>query len=98
MATSTPFAHVSVNRFGFNVLDIRINLVGTDEPRRMAAMMVLMACGINDAEGQADHMQWVEDNYTQSITNHDTVNPNHRTFYIGTDLVSFRYEVQEDKY
>lgn len=98
MATSTPFAHVSVNRFGFNILDIRINLVNTDEPRRMAAMMVLMACGITSAEEQADHMEWLESNYKQSITNHETVNPNHRTFYLGTDLVSFRYEVQEDKY
>lgn len=97
MATSTPFAHVSVNRFGFNILDIRINLVNTDEPRRMAAMMVLMACGINDAEGQEDHMQWLEDNYTQSITNHETVKPGHTTFYLGDDLVSFRYEVEHDK-
>lgn len=97
MASSTPFVNVSVNRFGFNVLDVRMNLVGTDEPRKMACMMVLMACGINDAEGQADNMQWLEDNYTQSITNHETVKPGHTTFYLGDDLVSFRYEVEHDK-
>ena len=98
MAASIPFANVSVNRFGFNILDIKINLVNTDEPRRMAVMMVLMACGITNPQDQAYHMEWLEDNYTQSITNHETVNPAHNTFYLNDDLVTFRYEVQHDKH
>lgn len=98
MATSTPFVNVSVNRFGFNVLDVRINLVGTEEPKRMAIMLALMACGITDPDDQADNMQWLEDNYTQSVTNHKTVQAGHTTFYLGDDLISFRYETEDDKH
>lgn len=97
MATSTPFVHVTVNRFGFNILDIRINLVGTEEPRKLACMMVLMACGLADSNHMEDNMKWLEDNYTQSITNHETVKPEHTTFYLYDDLVNFRYEVQHDR-
>lgn len=97
MATSTTFVNVSVNRHGFNILDARINLVGTDEPRKMAIMMVFMAVGMTDAEEQQDNMQWLEDQYTQSVTNHDTVKPGHTTFYLNDDLVSFNYEVQHDR-
>lgn len=97
MATSTSFVHVSVNRFGFNILDARLNLVGTEEPRKLAIMMVFMAVGMTDAEEQGDNLQWLEDNYTQNITNHESVKPGHTTFYLGDDLVSFRYEVQHDK-
>lgn len=98
MATSTPFVNVSVNRFGFNVLDVRINLVGTEEPKRMAIMLVFMACGITDPDDQTANMQWLEDNYTQSVTNHETVKAGHTTFYLGDDLVSFRYETEDDKH
>lgn len=98
MATSTPFVNVSVNRHGFNILDVRMNIVGTDSPREMAIMMVFMACGITDPEEQAENRQWLEDNYKQNITNHATVKPGHTTFYLGDDLVSFRYEVEHDKY
>lgn len=97
MASAIPFVNVSVNRFGFNILDVKINLVGTEEPRKLACMMVLMACGIIDPQDQKDNMQWLEDNYTQSVTNHETVKPGHTTFYINDDLVSFRYEVEYDK-
>lgn len=94
MATSTPFARVSVNRFGFNILDVRINLVNTEEPMKMAVMLVAMTCACQDNQ---DDLEWIETQYKQSITNHTTVNPNHRTFYVGDDLVSFCYEVEEDK-
>lgn len=97
MATSTTFVNVSVNRHGFNILDARINLVGTEEPRKMAIMMVFMAVGMTDAEEQQDNMQWLEDQYTQSVTNHDTVKPGHTAFYLNDDLVSFSYEVQHDR-
>jgi hypothetical protein len=98
MATSTPFVNVSVNRFGFNVLDIRINLVGTENPRQLAVMMVLMACGITDPEDQQDQMEWLESNYKQSVDGHADVKPGHTTFYLNDDLVSFRYELEKDKH
>ncbi len=98
MATSTPFAHVTVNRFGFNVLDIRINLVGTEEPRKLACMMVLMACGLTDSNHVEDDMKWLEDNYNQNVTNHESVKPGQTTFYLNDDLVSISYHVVEDKY
>lgn len=98
MATTTPFVHVSVNRFGFNILDVRINLAGTEEPRKMAMAMVFMACGITDPEEQQDNMQWLDDQYTQAITNHETFKQENAPFYLEDDLITFRYVQQHDKY
>lgn len=95
MATSTPFVHVTVNRFGFNVLDVKINLVNTEEPRKTAIMLVALTCGI-DLDDK-DNMNWLESQYTQSITKHETVNPNHTTFYVEDDLINFTYQVEKDK-
>lgn len=95
MATSTPFVHVTVNRFGFNVLDVKINLVNTEEPRKTAVMLVALNCGIELDD--KDNMDWLESQYTQSITNHETVNPNHTTSYVGDDLINFVYQVEKDK-
>ncbi len=97
MATSTPFVTVTVNRFGFNILDTRINLVGTENPRQLAIMMVLFACGITDPEEQKDQMEWLETNYKQSVDGHADVKPGHNAFYLNDDLVSFNYEQQQDK-
>lgn len=95
MASSIPFVHVTVNRFGFNVLDVKINLVNTEEPRKTAVMLVALTCGIS--QDDKDNIEWLESQYTQSITNHETVNPNHTTFYVEDDLVTFRYEVETDR-
>jgi len=95
MATSTPFVHVTVNRFGFNVLDVKINLVNTEEPRKTAVMLVALTCGIELDD--KENIDWLESQYKQSITNHETVNPNHTTFYVCDDLINFVYQVEKDK-
>jgi len=95
MATSTPFVHVTVNRFGFNVLDVKINLVNTEQPRKTAVMLVALTCGI-DLDDK-ENIDWLESQYKQSITNHETVNPNHTTFYVCDDLINFVYQVEKDK-
>ena len=95
MATSTPFVHVTVNRFGFNVLDVKINLVNTEEPRKTAVMLVALTCGIELDD--KENIDWLESQYKQSITNHETVNPNNTTFYVCDDLINFVYQVEKDK-
>lgn len=95
MATSTPFVHVTVNRFGFNVLDVKINLVNTEQPRKTAIMLVALTCGIELDD--KENIDWLESQYKQSITNHETVNPNHTTFYVCDDLINFVYEVEKDR-
>lgn len=95
MATSTPFVHVTVNRFGFNVLDVKINLVNTEEPRKTAVMLVALTCGIELDD--KENIDWLESQYKQSITNHESVNPNHTTFYVCDDLINFVYEVEKDR-
>lgn len=95
MASSTPFVHVTVNRYGFNILDVKINLVNTEDPRKTAVMLVALACGIESDD--QDNLDWLEDQYTRSIANHETVNPNHTTFYLYDDLINFVYEVEKDK-
>lgn len=95
MATSTPFVHVTVNRFGFNVLDVKINLVNTEQPRKTAVMLVALTCGIELDD--KENIDWLESQYKQSITNHETVNPNHTTFYVCDDLINFVYEVEKDR-
>lgn len=95
MATSTPFVHVTVNRFGFNVLDVKINLVNTEQPRKTAVMLVALTCGIELDD--KENIDWLESQYKQSITNHETVNPNHTTFYVCDDLINFVYQVEKDK-
>jgi hypothetical protein len=95
MATSTPFVHVTVNRFGFNVLDVKINLVNTEEPRKTAVMLVALTCGIQLDD--KENIDWLESQYNQSITNHANVNPIHTTFYVCDDLINFVYEVEKDR-
>ena len=95
MNRSTPFVNVTVNRFGFNVLDVRINLVNTEEPRKTAVMLVALTCGIELDD--RENMEWLESQYTQSITNHETIKPEHRAFYVEDDLITFRYEVETER-
>ncbi len=103
MATSTPFVSVTVNRFGFNILDVKMNLVGTDSPRVMAAMMVLAACGISiDDPEYKEEMHWIESNYSKemdaqascSVPSEYVLKP----FRVNDDLVSFHYIVEYDKH
>jgi hypothetical protein len=103
MATSTPFVNVSVNRFGFNILDVRINLVGTENPKAVVAMLVLATAGIRpDDSDCAEQMDWIESQYSKeldaqascSVLSEYVLKP----FYVNDDLVSFRYEVVYDNY
>lgn len=95
MASTTPFVNVSVNRFGFNILDVKINLVNTEEPRKTAVMLVALTCGIS--QDDSDNMQWLESQYKYCIENHDLLTNGHNTFYLNDDLVSFSYEVESER-
>lgn len=95
MASSIPFVHVSVNRFGFNVLDVKINLVNTEEPRKTAVMLVCATCDIS--QDDKDNIEWLERQYKSLISNQATVKEGHNAFYVDDDLISFRYEVETDR-
>lgn len=102
MATSsTPFVHVTVNRFGFNILDVRINLVGTDSPKAVAAMLVLVTAGISPDDAEcAEWMDWVEKQYINELeAQSKCAVPSEyvlKPFRVNDDLVSFRYEIVYD--
>lgn len=95
MASTTPFVRVTVNRFGFNVLDVKINLVNTEEPRKTAVTLVALTCGVSLDD--KDNIDWLETQYKHLIDQHETVKQGHNTFYLEDDLISFCYVVETDR-
>lgn len=95
MSSTTPFVHVSVNRFGFNILDVKINLVNTEEPRKTAVMLVAITCGISQKD--KDNIEWLETQYKYCVENREALKEGHNTFYLEDDLITFRYEVETDR-
>jgi hypothetical protein len=103
MATSTPFVHVTINQYGFSVLDTRINLVNTDAPKAIALMMIMATAGIrsDDADG-VEWMEWIEEQYTKELEAQSTCSvPSSyvlKPFHVNDYLVSIRHEVVYDNY
>ena len=87
---TSPFIRVSVNRYGFNVLDVRIQLLGTDEPVKQAVMLLSAITSANSPED----IKWFEESYELAckkyIVNADE---GHVQCRVGDDLVSItRYD------
>ena len=85
--TKTPFVQVTINRHGFNVLDVRFNVVGTEKTQQHVIMLISSVTG-RDA---SDDNDWISSWYDHVMDAYKSKKEtSSESFYIEDDLISIR--------
>lgn len=87
---TSPFIRVTINRGGFHVLDVRLMIVGCEDTKGTAIMLLSNACKATDK----DSLKWFDESYDKAcaryITNKDYGS---ESLYVNDDLVNItRYD------
>lgn len=86
----TPFIRVSINRYGFSALDVRINIIGTDDTKTVAVNLLstmTKASSYEDLDRLGQQYDLACKKYGVNKDDGGT------QFHVGDDLVSIiRYD------
>lgn len=86
----TPFIRVAINRYGFSALDVRINIIGTDDTKKVAVNLLSTMTNASSL----DDLDWFSQQYDLACKKYSVNKDDGGTqFHVGDDLVSIiRYD------
>lgn len=87
---TSPFIRVTINRGGFHVLDVRLMIVGCEDTKGTAIMLLSNACKATDN----DSLKWLDESYDKACTKYiANADDGAASFYVNDDLVTItRYD------
>jgi hypothetical protein len=84
--TKFPLFRLSINRYGFGVLDTTFTITGAEDLKSLVILLISQVTGRDPQDDNDFISSWYDETLSQYEVNPEN---GYQYFYIGDDLISF---------